>query len=78
MEIGTEVLHNVYAQRDTFPVFEVTQMAGHPAIRTKDNRCRDQLHCSGSLLPAKQTFVVDVHVVAAGVGGAVWTGEGAG
>jgi Protein of unknown function (DUF3558) len=35
-DIGTDVLHNVYAQRATFPVFEVTQVAGHPAIRTKD------------------------------------------
>ena len=33
----TDVLHNIYAQRATFPVFEVTQVAGHPAIRTKDN-----------------------------------------
>lgn len=32
-----DVLHNVYAQRATFPVFEVTDVAGHPAIRTKDN-----------------------------------------
>lgn len=35
-DIGTDVLHNVYAQRATFPVFEVTQVAGYPAIRTKD------------------------------------------
>jgi Protein of unknown function (DUF3558) len=35
-DIGMDVLHNVYAQRATFPVFEVTQVAGHPAIRTKD------------------------------------------
>jgi hypothetical protein len=32
-----DVLHNVYAQRATFPVFEITQVAGHPAIRTKNN-----------------------------------------
>ncbi len=32
-----DVLHNVYAQRATFPVFEVTQVAGYPAIRVKNN-----------------------------------------
>lgn len=36
-DIGTDVLRTVYAQRATFPVFEITQVAGHPAIRTKDN-----------------------------------------
>lgn len=36
VDIGTDVLHNIYAQRATFAVFEVTQVAGHPAIRTKD------------------------------------------
>jgi hypothetical protein len=36
LDIGPDVLHNVYAQRATFPVFEVTQTAGHPAIRSKD------------------------------------------
>ncbi|MGH3722143.1 MAG: DUF3558 domain-containing protein [Pseudonocardiaceae bacterium] len=36
-DIGTDVLHNIYAQRATFPVFEVTQVAGYPAIRTKNN-----------------------------------------
>jgi hypothetical protein len=34
--IGPDVLHNLYAQRDTYPVFEITQVAGHPAIRTKN------------------------------------------
>ncbi len=36
-DLRTDVLHNIYAQRATFPVFEVTQVAGYPAIRTKDN-----------------------------------------
>ena len=36
VDIGTDVLHNVYARRATFAVFEVTQVAGHPAIRTKN------------------------------------------
>jgi len=36
VDIGTDVLRNLYAQRATFAVFEVTQVAGHPAIRTKD------------------------------------------
>lgn len=36
-DLGTDVLRTVYAQRATFPVFEVTQVAGYPAIRTKDN-----------------------------------------
>lgn len=35
-DIGTDVLHNVYGQRAAFQVFEVTQVAGHPALRTKD------------------------------------------
>ncbi len=37
VDIGNDVLGNVYAQRDTFPVFELTQVAGQPAIRTQDN-----------------------------------------
>lgn len=35
-DLKYDVLHNVYAQRATFPVFELTEVAGHPAIRTKD------------------------------------------
>ena len=31
------MLHNVYATREAFPVLEVTQLAGYPAIRTKDD-----------------------------------------
>lgn len=37
VDIGNDVLANVYAQRDSLPVFELTQVAGHPAIRTQDN-----------------------------------------
>lgn len=35
-DLKYDVLHNVYAQRATYPVFEVTEVAGHPAIRTKN------------------------------------------
>ncbi len=35
-DIGPDVLHNNYAQRGEYPVFEITQVAGHPAIRTKN------------------------------------------
>lgn len=34
--IGPDVLRNIYARRSTFAVFELTEVAGHPAIRTKD------------------------------------------
>ncbi len=37
VNIGPDVLHNVYAQRETFAIFEITKIAGNPAIRTKDN-----------------------------------------
>ncbi|MGH3887578.1 MAG: DUF3558 domain-containing protein [Pseudonocardiaceae bacterium] len=37
VDLGNDVLHNVYAKRDAFPVLEVTQLAGYPAIRTKDD-----------------------------------------
>jgi hypothetical protein len=36
VDVGNDVLRNVYAKRATFRVFEVTQVAGHPAIRTKN------------------------------------------
>jgi hypothetical protein len=35
-DLRYDVLHHVYAQQATFPVFELTEVAGHPAIRTKD------------------------------------------
>ncbi|MGH3897122.1 MAG: DUF3558 domain-containing protein [Pseudonocardiaceae bacterium] len=37
VDLGNDVLHNVYAKRETFPVMELTQLAGYPAIRTKDD-----------------------------------------
>lgn len=37
VDIGNDVLRNVYRQRDEIPVLEVTQVAGQPAIRTKDD-----------------------------------------
>ncbi len=37
VDIGNDVLHNVYNQRETIPVFEMTEVAGLPAIRTKDD-----------------------------------------
>jgi hypothetical protein len=37
VDIGNDVLRNVYSQRDEVPVLEVTQVAGQPAIRTKDD-----------------------------------------
>ncbi|HWR47340.1 MAG TPA: DUF3558 domain-containing protein [Pseudonocardiaceae bacterium] len=59
VDIGYDVLRNVYAQRATFPVFEVTQAAGHPAIRTKD--LIDGTSCSFRVAAAeRQTFVVEL------------------
>ena len=37
VDIGNDVLRNVYSERETIPVLEVTQVAGQPAIRTKDD-----------------------------------------
>jgi len=37
VDIGNDVLRNVYSQRNNIPVFEVTDVAGMPAIRTKDD-----------------------------------------
>jgi hypothetical protein len=58
MDIGNDVLHNVYARRATFPVFEVTQAAGYPAIRTKD--LGEGTSCTFRVAVAeRQTFVVE-------------------
>jgi hypothetical protein len=58
LDIGNDVLHNVYAQRATFPVFEVTQVADHPAIRTKD--LVEGTSCTFRVAAAeRQTFVID-------------------
>ena len=37
VDTSNDVLHNVYVQRTTYPIFEITEVAGHPAIRTKNN-----------------------------------------
>ena len=37
VDLGSDVLRNVYAKRETFPLMEVTQVAGYPAIRTMDD-----------------------------------------
>lgn len=37
VDIGNDVLSNVYSQRNAIPVFEITGVAGLPAIRTKDD-----------------------------------------
>ncbi len=58
VDTTNDVLHNGYAQRTTFPVFEVTQVAGHPAIRTKNNAAATS--CTLQVTTAeRQTFVID-------------------
>ena len=37
VDIGNDVLRNVYSQREAIPVLEVTEVTGLPAIRTKDD-----------------------------------------
>jgi hypothetical protein len=37
VDLGNDVLRNVYAKREAFPIVEVTQVAGYPAIRTKND-----------------------------------------
>lgn len=37
VDLGNDVLGNVYSQRNNIPVFELTEVAGLPAIRTKDD-----------------------------------------
>lgn len=37
VDIGNDVLRNVYRQRNAIPVLEITQVGGEPAIRTKDD-----------------------------------------
>ncbi|MGB8202690.1 MAG: DUF3558 domain-containing protein, partial [Pseudonocardiaceae bacterium] len=58
VDVGNDVLHNVYVKRSTFAVFEVTQVAGYPAIRTKD--LVEGTSCSFRVAVAeRQTFVVE-------------------
>lgn len=57
VDTTNDVLHNVYAQRATFPIFEITQVGGHPAIRTKNNQAGTS--CFLRVAAAeRQTFVV--------------------
>ncbi|MDQ4093809.1 MAG: DUF3558 domain-containing protein [Actinomycetota bacterium] len=37
VDLGSDVLRNIYAKREAFPLMEVTQVAGYPAIRTMDD-----------------------------------------
>lgn len=37
VDLGSEVLRNIYAKRETFPLMEVTRVGGYPAIRTMDD-----------------------------------------
>lgn len=58
VEIGRDVLRNVYAQRETFPVFEITEVTGHPAVRTKD--LVEGPSCTFRVAVAeRQTFVIE-------------------
>jgi Protein of unknown function (DUF3558) len=58
VDLKYDVLHNVYARRATFPVFELTQVSGHPAIRTKDNAADTSCVFRVAVAP-RQTFVVE-------------------
>jgi hypothetical protein len=37
IDLSNDVLRNVYNQRNNIPVFELTEVGGQPAIRTKDD-----------------------------------------
>jgi len=57
VDIGNDVLRNVYSQRSNIPVFELTEVAGLPAIRTKDDT--DGSSCYYRVAVAeKQTLIV--------------------
>lgn len=54
---SNDVLHHAYANRAIFAVFEITQVAGHPAIRTKENV--DGKSCDFRVATAeRQTFTL--------------------
>jgi hypothetical protein len=57
VDTTNDALHNVYAQRATFPVFDITQVAGHPAIRTKNNAAGTSCYIQVAAAE-RQTFVV--------------------
>jgi Protein of unknown function (DUF3558) len=57
VDLGNDVLRNVYAKRSTVPVLELTEVAGHPAIRTMDDV--DGATCYFRVAAAeRQTFVL--------------------
>jgi hypothetical protein len=57
VDTANDALHNAYAQRATFPVFDVTQVAGHPAIRTKNNAADTSCYVQVAAAE-RQTFTV--------------------
>ncbi|MGB9282245.1 MAG: DUF3558 domain-containing protein [Pseudonocardiaceae bacterium] len=57
VDTTNDALHNVYAQRATFPVFEITQVAGYPAIRTKNNAADTSCYIQVAAAE-RQSFVV--------------------
>jgi Protein of unknown function (DUF3558) len=57
VDVGHDVLHNVYAQREDYAVFEVTQVGGQPAIRTKNKA--ESTSCYFAVATAqRQTFTL--------------------
>lgn len=56
-DVENDVLSNTYARRAIFAVFEITAVAGHPAIRTKENV--DGKSCDFRVAAAeRQTFTL--------------------
>ncbi|HET9256576.1 MAG TPA: DUF3558 domain-containing protein [Pseudonocardiaceae bacterium] len=57
VDVGHDVLHNVYAQRQSFAIFEITQVEGQPALRTKDTA--DGTSCTFAVATAqRQSFTL--------------------
>ena len=57
VNVGHDVLHNVYAQREQYAVFEVTQLGEQPAIRTKNKA--ESTSCYYAVAAAqRQTFTL--------------------
>jgi hypothetical protein len=65
VNIGRDVLHNIYAQRATFPVLEVTEVGGYPAIRTKDVKEGASCHF---VVAAAERQMLDVRFTSLGQG----------
>ncbi|MDQ2790904.1 MAG: DUF3558 domain-containing protein [Actinomycetota bacterium] len=57
VDTTNDAMHNVYAQRATFPVFEVTQVAGYPAVLTKNNAAATSCYMQVAAAE-RQTFIV--------------------